>query len=141
MPIQIVDIDHIVLLVEDVDHAISFYCDALGCTMDRERADIGLYHLRAGSAFIDLVDINGKLGRERVGPGGAKGRNVDHFALSMAEFNEKEIRAHLASHGIDAGEVVERYGSKGSGPSIYIIDPDGNTVELKGPKTSSGKLP
>jgi glyoxylase I family protein len=39
----------------------------------------------------------------------------------------------LAKHGIDAGEVRRRYGAQGYGSSIYIADPDGNTVELKGP--------
>ena len=136
MPIRIKDIDHIVLRVKDVERAVGFYRDVLGCTMDRERADLGLYHLRAGHAFIDLVDIKGKLGRERGGAARAKGRNMDHVALRIESFDEQAIRAHLQSHGIEAGEAVERYGAEGDGPSIYIEDPDGNTVELKGPPTS-----
>ncbi len=110
-----------------------FCCDVLGCTMDRERADLGLYHLRAGRAFIDLVDIKEKLGRERGGAARVKGRNMDHVALRIESFDEHAIRAHLQSHGIEVGEAVERYGAEGDRPSIYIEDPDGNTVELKGP--------
>lgn len=133
MTIRVKDIDHVVLRVRDVEGAVRFYCDVLGGTVDRERDDLGLYHLRLGSKFIDLVDVKGELGR----PGGAapraKGRNMDHLCLSLEEFDEVAIRAHLNSHGIEAGDVVERYGAEGEGPSLYVQDPDGNTVELKGP--------
>jgi catechol 2,3-dioxygenase-like lactoylglutathione lyase family enzyme len=136
MPIRIKDIDHVVLRVKDMERAVGFYCDVLGCSVDRERDDLGLYHLRAGSAFIDLVDIKGKLGREGGGAARIKGRNMDHLALRLEIFDERSIRAYLQSHGIEAGEAVERYGAEGDGPSFYIKDPDGNTIELKGPPTS-----
>ena len=58
---------------------------------------------------------------------------MDHFALRLQSFDIKAISAHLSAHGIDCGEVVNRYGAEGRGPSVYISDPDGNTVELKGP--------
>jgi catechol 2,3-dioxygenase-like lactoylglutathione lyase family enzyme len=60
---------------------------------------------------------------------------LDHFALQLGRFDAAAIFAHLAAHGIEHGETAERYGAKGIGPSIYIKDPDGNTVELKGPAT------
>ena len=63
---------------------------------------------------------------------GETGRNVDHFAVRLSEFDEAAIRAHLASHGVEAGDVGDRYGALGMGPSMYIRDPDGNVVELKG---------
>ena len=136
MPILIKDIDHVVLRVKDMERAVDFYCDVLGCSVDRERDDLGLYHLRAGSAFIDLVDIQGKLGREGGGAARIKGRNMDHLALCLEIFDERAIRAYLQSHGIEAEEAVERYGAEGDGLSFYIKDPDGNTIELKGPPTS-----
>ena len=136
MPILIKNIDHVVLRVKDMERAVDFYCDVLGCSVDRERDDLGLYHLRAGSAFIDLVDIKGKLGREGGGAARIKGRNMDHLALRLEIFDERGIRAYLQSHGIEAEEAVERYGAEGDGPSFYIKDPDGNTIELKGPPTS-----
>jgi len=43
------------------------------------------------------------------------------------------LRAHLAAHGIEAGPTADRYGAEGYGASIYLQDPDGNTVELKAP--------
>ena len=133
MPLQIKGIDHIVLRVKDIDRAIRFYQDVLGCTMDRARTDIGLYHLRAGNAFIDLLDINGAIGQKGNGVSTTEGRNMDHFAIRIENFNEPSIRTHLKAHNFIAGETVERYGAEGSGPSIYIEDPDGNIVELKGP--------
>ena len=60
---------------------------------------------------------------------------MDHFALELEDFNADAIAAHLRANGIAAGEVGDRYGARGSGPSIYVEDPDGNTVELKGPPT------
>ena len=84
--------------------------------------------MRAGTSQIDLIPT-GRGNGEPVGPG----RNVDHFALEIAPFDEPAIRAHLQAHGIEAGESKRRYGAKGYGPSLYIADPDGNVVELKGP--------
>jgi len=58
---------------------------------------------------------------------------MDHFCLRVESFDEAEIRAHLTAHGVDAGAAASRFGAEGTGPSIYIEDPEGNTIELKGP--------
>jgi extradiol dioxygenase family protein len=58
---------------------------------------------------------------------------MDHFALRLETFDEAAIRTHLSAHGIETGDVKSRYGAEGDGPSLYIEDPDGNMVELKGP--------
>ncbi len=133
MTMQIVDIDHVVLRVSDLERARSFYCDVLGCKEERRVEELGLYQLRAGAAMIDLVPLDGELGRKGGRGPGAEGRNVDHFCLRVDPFNGKAIAAHLRNHGIACGDVVERYGAEGLGPSLYITDPDGNVVELKGP--------
>ena len=131
--IHVLGIDHVVLRVSDLARALDFYCDVLGCKIERTKEDLGLVQLKAGAALIDLVDIAGKLGRAGGAPPGAEGRNVDHFALRIEFFDEDEIREHLAAHGVAPGEAKSRYGSDGEGPSMYITDPDGNVVELKGP--------
>ncbi len=131
--IHVQGIDHVVLRVTDVGRALDFYCDVLGCQVERSVEDIGLVQLRAGSALIDLVDVAGELGRAGGAPPGAGGRNVDHLALRIEFFDEDEIQAHLAAHGVRLGVVAMRYGAEGEGPSMYIADPDGNGVELKGP--------
>jgi catechol 2,3-dioxygenase-like lactoylglutathione lyase family enzyme len=130
--IKIQGIDHIVLRVADLDRMLAFYSDVLGCHVERRKDDIGLIQLRAGSAMIDLVPVDSELGRQGGVAPGAEGRNLDHFCLRVEPFDADAIRAHLAGHGVAAGPVKSRYGAEGLGPSIYIEDPEGNVVELKG---------
>ncbi len=125
MSITIKGLDHVVLRVADLDRAVRFYCEVLGCTEERRVESIGLVQLRAGASLIDLVPANGA-------PEVAGG-NMDHFCLRIEPFDEAAIRSHLATQGVEAGEVARRYGAEGHGPSLYLQDPDGNTVELKGP--------
>jgi glyoxylase I family protein len=132
-PIAIRRLDHVVLRVRDLEAALRFWRDALGCPVERMSDALGLYQLRAGESLIDLVPIEGPLGRLGGAAPAAEGRNVDHVALTLVGFDEEAIRAHLTWHGIAPGDVVARYGAEGSGPSMYIRDPDGNVVELKGP--------
>ena len=126
-------LDHVVLRIADLKASLHFYCDVLGCTIDKEQPKIGLYQLRAGAALIDLVPLDEPLGKMGGAGPGREGRNLDHFALQVAPFDEEAIGAHLAGHGIEIAESGQRYGAGGTGPSIYVRDPDGNIVELKGP--------
>jgi catechol 2,3-dioxygenase-like lactoylglutathione lyase family enzyme len=130
--IEIRGLDHVVLRVADVERALRFYCGVLGCTEERRSDALGLVQLRAGASLIDLVVVDSPLGRLGGPAPGAAGRNLDHFAVALARFDEAELRAHLAAHGVEPGEVGERYGALGMGPSMYVRDPDGNVVELKG---------
>ena len=118
-------LDHVVLRVADMDRAIRFYCDVLGCREERRVESIGLVQLRAGGALIDLVP---RAAGETPDQG-----NMDHFALTIEPFEPEALKNHFAQHGFTLGEVARRYGSEGYGPSIYLNDPDGNQVELKGP--------
>ncbi|MGD2140443.1 MAG: VOC family protein [Burkholderiales bacterium] len=131
--IHICEIDHLVLRVVDLDRMLHFYCDVLGCNVERRQDKIGLIQLRAGASLIDLVPVDGELGRAGGAAPEKDARNLDHFCLRVDPFNEQAIRNHLAAFGIEAGPVASRYGARGSGPSIYITDPEGNVVELKGP--------
>ena len=130
--IEIRGLDHLVLRVAQLERSIRFYCDVLGRAEERRIEKLGLVQLRAGDSLIDLVDVNAPLGRAGGPAAGEAARNVDHFAVQLANFDEAAICAHLASHGVEAGDVGERYGALGMGPSMYIRDPDGNVVELKG---------
>ena len=130
---RLVAIDHLVLRVVDLGRMLRFYCDALGCTIEKRQDNIGLIQLRAGSSLIDLVPIDGKLGSAGGAPPGKEGRNLDHFCLRVEPFDEAAIHAQLARHGYAGGPVERRYGAEGEGPSIYVTDPEGNVVELKGP--------
>ena len=131
--IKIRELDHVVLRAHDPNKMIAFYRDVLGCEVEKTQSQFGLYQLRAGISLIDLVDVNGELGRLGGAAPGVEGRNMDHFCLRVDPFDEAEILSHLASFGIDADPAQPRYGAEGTGPSIYISDPEDNVVELKGP--------
>jgi catechol 2,3-dioxygenase-like lactoylglutathione lyase family enzyme len=136
-PFRILDIDHLVLRVADLDRMLGFYVGALGCRIERRRDDIGLLQLRAGRSLIDLVPVQGPLGRAGGAAPGPQGRNMDHFCLRIEPFDEASLRERLAAHGVAAGAVEMRFGAEGEGPSIYLDDPEGNVVELKGPAQRS----
>lgn len=128
-----IGLDHLVLRIVDLPRMLHFYVQALGCSVERRQDGIGLIQLRAGSALIDLVPVDGPLGRAGGAAPGPQGRNLDHFCLRVEPFDEAAIRAQLQQHGYAAGPVEQRYGAEGEGPSIYLSDPEGNVVELKGP--------
>jgi glyoxylase I family protein len=132
-------IDHVVLRVRDIGAMTKFYCDVLGAEHVAFRAEFGMTHLRAGASMIDLVTVDGPLGRPGGAAPGAGGRNMDHLCLRVEPFDESAIVAHLKKHGVAVGEIRTRYGAEGNGTSIYLTDPEGNTLELKGP--SDGKPP
>jgi catechol 2,3-dioxygenase-like lactoylglutathione lyase family enzyme len=139
-PIDVRGLDHVVLRVKDLTASLGFYRDALGLSIERE-LDLGLVQLRAGASLIDLVPVTSPLGQLGGPAAGANGFNMDHFALELERFDAAAIFAHLDAHGIAHGAVDQRYGAKGTGPSIYVKDPDGNTVELKGPATDRPRSP
>jgi len=123
-PVTVTGLDHVVLRVANIDRSIEFYGNVLGCPVERRLESIGLVQLRAGTSMIDLVPC---------GPGEKPGRNMDHYAVRIAKMDVSAVTAHLEASGIPVGPVLRRYGAEGYGSSIYITDPDGNTVELKGP--------
>lgn len=129
---KVAGIDHIVLRTSKLEQMLHFYSDILGCAVERETSEeLGLIQLRAGSALIDIVTVDGKLGKMGGGPPSDKDNNLDHFCLQLEPTSEDNIKQHLQAHGIQAGEFDKRYGSQGYGQSIYIQDPEGNTVELR----------
>ena len=136
MTIRIRDIDHVVLRVSDLEGMLGFYCGVLGCVVERRKDDIGLVQLRAGRSLVDLVPVDGELGRAGGAAPGSEGRNMDHLCFRIETFDEAALTEYLERHGVEPGRVSSRYGAEGSGPSMYVEDPEGNTVELKGPPTA-----
>ena len=130
--LEIAAIDHIVLRTTKLAEMLKFYCEILGCKVERETSyKIGITQLRAGSALIDLVRVDSEIGKLGGGPPSNTENNVDHFCLQLKKISEEEIKNHLMPHGISVGEFADRYGAQGSGRSVYIKDPEGNTVELR----------
>jgi len=136
---HIVGLDHVVLRVKDVERMVRFYHDVLTCRVERVRPELGLTQLRAGRSLIDMVAVDGELGRRGGAAPGTEARNMDHFCLRIEPFEPEALARHLTAHGITADEVKTRYGAEGDGPSLYITDPEGNVVELKGPPRAAAE--
>jgi len=128
---RVLGIDHVVLRVSDLERMVRFYCDVLGCLMERRsRDELGLAQLRAGRSLIDLVAADGALGRQDGSLPGGEGRNLHHFCVRVDPFAEEMIRERLARHGVTCGPLEMHYGAEGMGPALYLEDPEGNIVEL-----------
>jgi catechol 2,3-dioxygenase-like lactoylglutathione lyase family enzyme len=122
-------IDHVVLRVRDIDVMRRFYCEVLGAEHVAYRPEFGMSHLRVGGAMIDLVK------------GERSGCNMDHLCLRVEPFDQDEIVSFLKSRNVALGPVRDRFGAEGNGVSIYLTDPEGNTVELKGPSDGAAQPP
>jgi catechol 2,3-dioxygenase-like lactoylglutathione lyase family enzyme len=122
-PFTLHDLDHVVLRCADPARMEQFYTDVLGSVVERRLDAIGLVQMRVGRSLIDLV------------PGGDAANpapNVDHFCLGIDAPDVEAVRAYLVEREVEiAGGPVRVYGARGTGTSIYIRDPERNTVELK----------
>jgi glyoxylase I family protein len=132
MSLKIKSLDHLVLRVRDLEGMIAFYCNVLGMSVERRQDAIGLVQLRAGAQLVDLVAVDGRLGRMGGAAPGSEGRNLDHFCLNLEGFDLAEVTAHLQAHGVKVGESGLRYGAGGEALSVYLSDPEGNGLELRG---------
>jgi catechol 2,3-dioxygenase-like lactoylglutathione lyase family enzyme len=130
---NIKQIDHLVIRIRNLQAMLDFYMNVLGCSMEKVQEDVGLYQLRAGNSLIDFIPVDGPLGRAGGAAPGPEGRNLDHFCLRIEPFDGEGILEYLRRKGIEPGKVESRYGAEGEGPSVYVNDPEGNVVELKGP--------
>lgn len=133
---QIQNLDHVVLRVRDQNMMTQFYCEVLGCSVERSVDGAGMKQLRAGTSLIDLVNIKDLTLRKGLGNSNSEFHNMDHFCLRIEPFDARLLLAHLRDHGISPGSVEMRYGAEGFGPSIYFSDPEGNRIELKGPPSA-----
>ena len=130
---RLLGIDHVVIRARDPALMERFYVDVLGCTVERRQDAIGLVQLRAGAQLIDLVDAAGRLGlMGGAAPSPDGGHNMDHLCLRVIDFDVETVRAHLLAHGVAIGDIGERYGSTGEATSLYLSDPEGNGLELRG---------
>jgi glyoxylase I family protein len=116
-------IDHVVLRVRDQAASQRFYVDVLGCTVARVNERISLIHLRFGDQLIDLVPASAPA---------PEGAGMDHLCLSIECDDVAKLADELTRRGVALdGTVSQRFGAFGTGPSLYIRDPDGYRIELK----------
>lgn len=131
-PFEIHGIDHVVFLVDDMDKALGFYRDLLGCKVGYEYPNLGMVQVWAGVSLIVLWDITHP-GAKRAIPPISNGRNVDHVCLALGRFDPDEMKKFLEASEIQIVEEANHGGARGVGYSIYVNDPFGNKLELKGP--------
>jgi len=118
-------LDHVVFRVEDQQASQRFYVDVLGCTVDHVNERISLIHLRFGEHYIDLLPATAEAPATVAG-------GVDHVCLSIQCDDLAKAADELRRRGVVIeGDVVQRRGAYGTGPSLYVRDPDGHVVELK----------
>lgn len=129
--IRISGVDHVVIRARDYERMIAFYRDVLGCPLEWRRDDLGMAHMRAGRALIDLVDVNGELGKKGGAAPEKEARNMDHLCLQVESFDAEAVMRHLKERGAKVEEPKKRYGAGGEGLSIYLYDPEDNLIELR----------
>lgn len=130
-PFSLQTIDHVVIRAGNAAELVAFYVEAVGCTLAWDRPELGLTHLRAGDAMIDIVSINGPLGAKGVSLPAEYGRNVDHLCLRISPFDFESLRAHFEAFGIAVAPPQSRFGAQGNALSVYLTDPEGNGIEFK----------
>ena len=118
--LNIQGLDHIVLRTCHIDQMQTFYCDVLGCQVERVNKEVGLVHLRAGAHLIDLLHVDYP----------SIGKNLEHFCLRIQSFDYALLQKHFHDHGIETLRYGNRYSGLGHGFSFYVSDPDGNEIEF-----------
>jgi glyoxylase I family protein len=124
-PLEILELDHVVLRVRDQIVSQQFYTTLLGLQVDHVNERAHLIQLRAGRHLIDLLPLPPD-------ETAAASARMDHVCLSIRCPDLGEAAAWLRRHGVTVeGDVVMRRGAFGDGGSLYIRDPDGYRIELK----------
>lgn len=130
--LRVVELDHIVLNVADIDRSLAFYVEGLGLETDR------LEEYRRGEAPFPsvrltadtIIDLFPPAMQGAAAPGSGR-ENLNHFCLVVAE-DIPAIQAHLGQIGVAVERGPSRvFGARGYGTSVYVRDPDGNVVELR----------
>jgi glyoxylase I family protein len=126
---EIVELDHVVLRVRDQEVSQRFYTEVLGLTLDHVNVPIRLVQLRAGRHLLDLLPLD----EAESGSGGGGGETrMDHLCFSLRCDDLDTLVEFLRSRAVPIdGETAIRRGAFGSGPSVYVRDPDGYRIELK----------
>jgi catechol 2,3-dioxygenase-like lactoylglutathione lyase family enzyme len=119
--------DHLVLSVQDVDRSLKFFQDILGLKAER------LEEYRKGEAPFPSVRLSATSVIDLVRSKEPRhGQNVDHFCLIVEPTDLEALASGLKGKGVEVvGTTGRRWGAQGWGVSLYIKDPDGNTIELK----------
>jgi len=129
--VTVTGLDHLVLVTADIDRSLDFYCNLLGLEGDRvdewRAGDVPFPSVRIdATTIIDLFPPSMVDG----GADATPSRNLDHFCVTV---EPTDLAALAASGRVDVvrGPQDGLFGAQGFATSLYIADPDGNTVELR----------
>jgi catechol 2,3-dioxygenase-like lactoylglutathione lyase family enzyme len=122
MELNVIALDHVVIMTPDVERSLAWYTEVLGLAGER------VEEWRRGAVLFPSVRINaGTLIDLLEGP--RTGVNVDHLCLVI---EPRDLDVLAASGRFDvAGGPASLFGARGTGESLYVRDPDGNTIELR----------
>ena len=130
--LKVVEMDHIVIRVKDIEGAIQFYTEVLGLAPHRvEEYRAGKVPFPCARINNDtIIDLSPHPDEEPVGDGP---RNVDHYCLTIEPTDMVQLADSLRQRGVTvvSDEPALRSGARGMGNSIYIKDWEGNTIELR----------
>ena len=126
--VQVIGLDHVVLRCADIEASLAFYCDELGLAPDR------VDEWRRGEAFFPSARIDATTlidlfpaPPESGGLGATREPNMEHVCLVIEAVDLDALADRFpGSHRADG-----LYGAQGIASSLYVHDPDGNTVELR----------
>jgi catechol 2,3-dioxygenase-like lactoylglutathione lyase family enzyme len=132
--IKVIELDHIVLNVSDIDRSLKFYSEVLG--LKGERVD----EFYAGKVSFPSVRINQQtiidlFPRKEVAARSTAEKanaNLNHFCLVVGAEDFSGIVDYLSANQVKVHQgPVSRWGAQGRATSVYFSDPDGNEVEIR----------
>ena len=133
--LKIIELDHIVLNVRDIDRSLDFYSNVLGLTVERleefRAGKIGFPSVRVNEhTIIDLFPTkeSGALRQS-----GAKNQgNLNHFCFVVEKEDFSGIVDYLKGYSVSVLQgPISRWGARGRATSVYFLDPDGNEIEIR----------
>jgi catechol 2,3-dioxygenase-like lactoylglutathione lyase family enzyme len=122
--VRVTGLDHIVLNCADVDRSLAWYCEELGLEAVR------VEEWRRGDTFFPSVRVNDTTIIDLF-PAERSGTNMDHVCLVVEPTDLTALAASGRFDVVGDGPVDGLFGAQGLGTSLYVRDPDGNTVELR----------
>lgn len=118
--LRVIGFDHVVLRCSDVERSLAFYCDTLGLEPERvEEWRRG--HVPFPSVRISTTVVIDLFAAPR------EGLNMDHMCLVIEPTDLDDLAAAFPG----STRADRLYGAQGYASSVYITDPDGNTIELR----------
>lgn len=140
--VRVTGLDHIVLVCADLEASLAFYCDELGLAGERVEAwragEVPFPSVRIdATTIIDLFDhaLTDRLAAHPEAGGSPGGTatarpNMEHLCFTVEPVDLHELAAS-GRFEVVRGPAEHLFGAQGYATSLYVADPDGNTVELR----------